>query len=55
MSQPSEEFDKPQEVNEAELYLEAIGGLKKQRFYGLGYQASSFYSYCSVGSTFTSS
>ena len=43
-SQPSEESSESCEVDESEIYLEAVGGLKKQRIYGLGSEASALYS-----------
>ena len=39
----SEEDSKPVEVNMSQLYLQAGGGEKKRRVYGLGSQASAFY------------
>ena len=44
MSQPSEGSSDPIEVDETEIFLEAVGGLKKQRIYGLGSESSSLYS-----------
>ena len=43
LSQPIEGSE-PLQVDESEIYLEAVGGLKKQRVYGLGSDASSLYS-----------
>ena len=44
MSEPSEGCSEPIEVDESEIFLEAVGGLKKQRIYGLGSESSSLYS-----------
>ena len=53
LSQPIEGSE-PLQVDESEIYLEAVGGLKKQRIYGLGSEASSLYSNFSfsVGSSY---
>ena len=50
ISQSDEGSSEPHEVHEVELYLEAVGGLKMQRVYGLGSEASSFYSHYSFTS-----
>ena len=42
-SQPQEGDDTPRAVDPAKIYFEEVGGLKKQRVYGLGSQASSLY------------
>ena len=43
-SQPNEESGEPCKVDESKIYLEAVGGLKKQHIYGLGSEASTLYS-----------
>ena len=55
ISQPDEGSSEPREVDEVELYLEAVGGLKMQRVYGLGSEASSVYSHYSFTSASTTS
>ena len=42
-SQSGEDSTEPVEVNMSQLYLQAVGGEKKRRVYGLGSQASAFY------------
>ena len=42
-SQSEEDSTEPVEVNMSQLYLQAVGGEKKRRVYGLGSQASAFY------------
>ena len=42
-SQSEEDSTEPVEVNMSQLYLQAVGGEKKRRVYGLGSQASTFY------------
>ena len=42
-SQSEEDSMEPVEVNMSQLYLQAVGGEKKRRVYGLGSQASAFY------------
>ena len=44
LSRPSEGSSEPLKVDEFEIYLKAVGGLKKQHVYGLGSEASSLYS-----------
>ena len=42
-SQYEEDSTEPVKVNMSQLYLQAVGGEKKRRVYGLGSQASAFY------------
>ena len=54
ISQPSEGSSEPLEVDKSEIFLEAAGGVKKQRIYGLGSESSSLYSRCSWSSSSSS-
>ena len=54
ISQPSEGSSEPLEVDKSEIFLEAAGGVKKQRIYGLGSESSSLYSRYSWSSSSSS-
>ena len=43
LSQPQDGSTTPQAVNETQLYLDAVGGEKKKRVYGIGSSNSSYY------------
>ena len=43
-SQPPEGSSEPRAVDPDAIYIDVVGGLKKQRIYGLGSQASAYHS-----------
>ena len=53
-SQSEEDSTEPVEVNMSQLYLQAVGGEKKRRVYGLVSQASAFYPETFSSSSITS-
>ena len=47
MSQPEEWLSKPRPVDDNEIFVKNIGGVKKSRLYGIGSEIST---YCSIAS-----
>ncbi|XP_019160744.1 PREDICTED: uncharacterized protein LOC109157302 isoform X1 [Ipomoea nil] len=53
-TQEAEGSTEPPSINMSQLYVDVVGGVKKQRIYGLGTKASSFISENNCGSSATS-
>ena len=51
MSQPEEGSSEPRPIDDNEIFIKNVGGVKKSRLYGIGSEISTYYSIASFSGT----